>query len=348
MTRDPGTNVQDRREAATSWFLKLRGEECSAADRAAFDAWESDPQNAATYAAVEAAWVWAGSGAETKEIDALRKEARHLTSRRLPWQGIAAGVVAAAVLGVAGTAFLSFRPDRVYDAQVAAEPVPSHAAVYGTAIGERSTVTLGDGSVVFLNTNSRLQADYSAAGRNVLLIHGQALFEVAKDPDRPFVVTAGDHRVTALGTAFDVRLETDSLQVTLIEGRVRVEDRDGASGESSGDPAELRAGQQLIDSATAGIEVHEAPVGRVTSWREGRLIFEDEPLAEAVAEMNRYSTTRILLSDPALERLRVSGVFNTGQTRSFVDALVAYFPIAVSPAPGDDRIVLTPADPTNR
>lgn len=348
MTRDSRTDAPNRREIAATWFLHLRGEKCSAADRSAFEAWESEPQNAAAYAAVEAAWALAGSGAETKEIHALLDQARRLTRRRLPWPGIAAAVAAAAVLGVAGTQFWSFSRDRADDAEMvaapSAQPPSPDAANYSTAIGERSTVTLGDGSVVFLNTNSRLRADYSAAARNVVLLQGQALFEVMEATDRPFIVTAGDRRVTALGTTFDVRLEQDSFQVTLIEGRVRVEDMDGSSGKSPGGLAELEAGQQLIDSTTAGVEVREAPVRRVTSWREGRLIFEDEPLADAVAEMNRYSTTRILLSDPALERLRVSGVFKTGQTQGFVEALVAYFPIVVSPASAKDRIVLMPID----
>lgn len=330
-------------EAAASWFLRLNGQGCSDADRDAFRAWRADPKNAAAYAAVEAAWVWSGSGANALEMRAHRQEARALPRRR-PWPGMATAIVAAVILATAG--ILLWSPARHSgDTQLAATPpaeTPApNAGVYSTAIGERSTVTLDDGSVVFLNTNTRLRADYSADARKVVLLEGQALFEVAKHPERPFVVVAGDRRVTALGTAFDVRLDEDRFQVTLIEGRVRVEHRSDDAGARHSGRTELQAGQQLIDSALSGVEVRKAPVGRVTSWREGRLIFEDEPLAAAVSEMNRYSTTRILLDDPALERLRVSGVFRTGQPDVFVEALVAYFPIEVAPSSAKDEIVLT-------
>lgn len=339
MTRETRTH-----EAAASWFLRLNGEDCSDADRDAFRAWRADPKNAAAYAAVEAAWAWSGSGTDGAGLQLLREEARALPRRRLPWPGVAAAGIAAVVLVAAGILLWSpgRHPDetRMAATPSAETPVPD-AAVYDTAIGERSTVTFGDGSVVFLNTSTRLQADYSADARKVVLLEGQALFEVATDPERPFVVIAGDRRVTALGTAFDVRLDEDRFQVTLIEGRVRVERSDAAAGEARGARTELEAGQQLIDAADSGVEVREAPVGRVTSWREGRLIFEDEPLAAAVSEMNRYSTTRILLDDPALGRLRVSGVFRTGQPDVFVEALVACFPIDVAPDPARDQIVLT-------
>src|SRR5690606_3672714 len=112
---------------------------------------------------------------------------------------------------------------------------------------------------------------------------------------------------------------------------------DRGTGTAAPRRTELAAGQQLVDSGTEGIEVRDAPVRRITSWREGRLIFEDEPLAAAVAEMNRYSRTRIRLADPALGRLRVSGVFRTGQSEAFAEALVAYFPIAAEPHPSGNE-----------
>lgn len=328
-------------EAAARWFLRLNGKRCTAEDRESFRAWRSEPANAAAYAAVEAAWAWSGNAAEPAEVDSLPEQARtRAPARALPLAAAAACIVAAAL--VAGW-LLGWPPSRAPDEAALADAARAPAAaadVYGTGVGERSTVTFSDGSLVFLNTSTRLRAELSAGARHVVLLEGQALFEVAHDPERPFVVTAGEHRVTAIGTAFDVRLDQDRLQVTLIEGRVSVENpaaRDGAA------PArtELEPGQQLIDAAGGGVEIRTAPVKRMTSWREGRLIFENEPLSAAVEEMNRYSTTRIRLADPALGELRISGVFRTGQSRVFAEALAAYFPLDASLAPGHDEIVLS-------
>lgn len=339
-----GNRDSDRRERAAAWLLRLRDEDCGADDRAAFEAWEADPRNAAAWRSVSAAWTLAGAGAETEAIRAWRTQARNLPARRRPWRALAAalaaGVVAAAIFGYRELAVQPAPGPQAAATERPAAPAPVPSA-YGTAVGERSTITLSDGSVVFLNTASRLRVDYSGDVRNVALLEGQALFEVAAEPQRPFVVTAGGRRVTALGTSFDVRLERDRLQVTLLQGRVRVENRTGARSASAA-PTELSPGQQLIESPGDGTAVRPVAVARVTSWREGRLVFEDDLLADAVAEMNRYSTTRILLGDPALAQLRVSGVFHTGQTQNFVEALTAYFPIAVAPESAAGRIVLTP------
>jgi transmembrane sensor len=207
---------------------------------------------------------------------------------------------------------------------------------YSTAIGERSTIALEDGSTLVLNTATRLRVDFTRSARNVTLLSGQALFEVASDARRPFTVQAGDRRITALGTAFDVRVEAGVVRVTLLEGRVAVEE--------PGRPAnreELTPGQQLLAASRGAATVRHADVERVTSWRDGRLVFENEPLAGVVAEVNRYSNRKVVLSDPALGELRISGTFRIGSPVNFISALRDYFPIEASEAGAHGDLVLS-------
>jgi transmembrane sensor len=203
---------------------------------------------------------------------------------------------------------------------------------FQTAVGERSTVTLEDGSVATLNTNSKVEVAYNDGERRVRLIKGQALFEVAKNPHRPFVVFAGDRRIVALGTAFDVRLDDDRVAVTLVEGRVAVETAT-ATTQPGLTPAkgrtELEPGEQLIAARGEPMSVKATNTDRVTSWRGGKLVFQDDALADVVREVSRYSRTRIVIGDERIGRLRVSGVFRTGQADNFAKAITEFFPLAV-------------------
>jgi transmembrane sensor len=209
------------------------------------------------------------------------------------------------------------------------------APYFATAIGERSTTNLDDGTVAVLNTNTRLQVAYSEDVRLVTLYQGQALFEVAKNPDRPFVVVAGDQRITAIGTIFDVRNEKGKVKITLVEGVVEVTTGEPMGSSLNGPivsqpPVRLTPGQQLSTSAVALAivpVVNNTDVDRATIWQKGRVFFEDVPLSEAIAEMNRYSTTQIVLGHPSLQLFRVNGMFRTGQQPNFIDALQEYFPI---------------------
>src|SRR5262249_53719521 len=154
----------------------------------------------------------------------------------------------------------------------------------------------------------------------VHLLRGQAYFEVAKDHDRPFVVEAQNRRFVAVGTAFDVRLDGAQVKVTMVEGTVRVEsvaDTHAGSADIQR-PASppmahttnlITAGQQLVADSTLNDQVSRTDPERSTSWRRGQIIFDDTRLADAVAEINRYSEAKIELADPALADLRLSGAF---------------------------------------
>lgn len=320
MTRPAGTVA----EVAAWWAMRL-GEDPSAQDRAAFEAWVGEnPAHADAYARATRGLSGVGDKLDDPRLAALGARVLADTAprrRRAPlW---AAGLAACLALVVAASAL------------VATGVFTRTPDAYETAIGERSTVRLADGSTVTLNTASRIEIDYSPGTRGVTLARGQALFEVAKDADRPFVVTAGDRTVTALGTAFDVRLDAARVQVTLIEGKVSVDEKSAPAAKPA--PTVLAPGEQLVAAirkpdlsstlssealAKEEPEIITTDVERVTSWREGRLVFRNEPLADAVTEVNRYSTTKLLLADdPHLQEVRVSGVFDTGSTASFTLAL---------------------------
>ncbi len=213
---------------------------------------------------------------------------------------------------------------------------------YATQLGERSSITLADGSAVVLDTNSRIKVAFDSKVRRVQLLAGQAWFEVAKNQPRSFVVEAGDRRVTAHGTAFDVRLDDhDRVQVTLIEGRVSVDALSPiGAGPNPVEHEDLLPGDQLVFSGTRPATKRKTDVAKATSWRDGQIIFDDDTLAAAVAEVNRYSAKKIVLADPRLASLRMSGVYIAGHSDSFVETVTANFPIKVTPD-SDGRLLLT-------
>ena len=172
---------------------------------------------------------------------------------------------------------------------------------------------------------------------------GQAWFQVAKNPTRPFIVEAGGQRVTALGTEFDVRLaDKDAVQVTLVEGRVTVvpiQSKLEALIKSPPKMSELAPGESLIASADQPVHKRRADVSKTGSWRQGLVVLDDDTLAAAAAEINRYSHTQIVLADAALATLRVSGVFKVGHSESFVETVVGHYPIEIAER-SEERIVL--------
>lgn len=231
------------------------------------------------------------------------------------------------------------------------------ASVYQTAVGERLSVTLEDGSRVTLNTDSVLRPAFDAHERRVVLERGQALFEVAKDALHPFVVETSRRRFVAVGTAFDVRIDGGRVQVTMLEGTVRVErsapgatESLSAADASSAMPVRLAA-QSVVATITAGEQltvlderqdrIQVAELDRVTSWRRGQVIFEASRLADAVAEINRYSPVQIELAEGALGDLRISGAFATGRPTVFVEAMTTYFAVDATNV-DDDTVLLSP------
>lgn len=280
----------DALEEAAQWFFRQDGQLLPEAERARFEAWLAVPANRAAYEEIAGAWHEAGALAGPRTL-----------ARRPPaWRGVAR--IAAALLVICGA--LGYGLD---------VPTRLRADIY-TATGERRAMTLPDGSTVDVNTSSALAVAFTPGERRVKLLRGEAVFTVAKDAARPFVVEADGDAATALGTVFAVRETGAGAIVTVIESRVSVAFAAG------GDPARLGPGQQVRPLGD-GHEVAAVDADAAIAWRRGKLIFADRPLGGVIDELNRYHSGLIRILDPSLNGLRVSGVFDTADPVGIVDAL---------------------------
>lgn len=230
------------------------------------------------------------------------------------------------------------------------------AEAYETGVGEQRIVMLQDGTRMSLNTSTRVRVDLGRSRRIVDVVGGEALFEVAKDASRPFVVRAAEAEVTATGTAFAVRYlrasagDRDAVDITLVEGRVEVRGSGRGKFSLAGSPAvEMSPGERLRVAgrpqgpvgAVLKPQVDRPRLDQVLAWKRGEANFDNASLAEAVAEMNRYSSVPISLVDMAEpSNLRVSGAFKTGDNASFARAVARLHGLLVRELP--DRLELAP------
>lgn len=207
--------------------------------------------------------------------------------------------------------------------------------VYRTGIGERRAVTLADGSNVTLNTGSELHVFRQGGERRSKLVGGEAMFDVAHDPEHPFIVEAAGRYVRALGTSFIVRNDAQRLDVTLLTGSVDV----GSIANATGKPMRLAPGERYRGTGAAAPLLDRPRLDVVTAWRNGELVLDETPLPDAVAEMNRYSARPIVLQGKELEQLRLNGVFKTSDSVSFATTVGAIYGVRVVEGSRDLRIV---------
>ncbi len=304
-----------RAEEAAAWFARLNTRTISHRTLAAFRAWRQTPENAAAYAKIESLWGRAAALADDGDIAAA---VEHAARPRRSWRAglaalrdwifqrpVLASGLALGVAVLAGFGALHLEGDR-----------------YQTTVGEQRLVRLADGSRLRLDTDSEVRVRLSGQKRAIELIKGQALFEVAPDPGRPFVVAADGATVRALGTRFDVRRLADGVKVTLIEGKIEVR-----SAKTEGPQVwSLQPGQQIV-TGKAAKPPSAVDLEAATSWASGRLVFRDQPLSAAIAEVNRYSPQKIALESDRFASMTVNGVFDSGDTEAFVSALTALHPL---------------------
>ena len=198
-----------------------------------------------------------------------------------------------------------------------------------TKVGERALIQLSDGSQVTLNTDSEIHADMSGAARKVTLLRGEAYFDVAKDAAHPFVVRVGSRQIVAVGTAFDVKIQPEMLKVNLVQGKVRVEHivanhTSSATTPNPAAPIMMGAGSSLVAQASGEERVGPLNVDREVGWRYGKLVFQDERIAEVIAEMNRYSNLKIEIRDPQIGERLLSGVFDPSGIAELARVLESY------------------------
>lgn len=290
-------------DEAACWAAKMDAGPLSPADLATLEAWLSaDTRHYGALAQAQALLIPAQERAPLRPAEPV-KPARRVF---IVGGGIAAGLAVAA-----GSA--------TYIAQVWNE------GRYRTQIGEMRVIPLNDGSVIFLNTNSEVVVRYSKSRRDIELVRGEALFDVAKNKKRPFIVKTGTTQVRAVGTSFSVKVLPDQpVQVLVREGVVEVKRQDVPVA-----PAVLVASNNRalapLDAPIVAEPVETAEVGRALAWRVGRLAFHGEPLNVAALEFARYSPVRIQIDDPEVASKKVIGLFVSTDPVGFANAVAVSF-----------------------
>jgi len=322
-------------EEAAAWVWRLDDESVSAQTRSEFEQWlRRDSRHQRAFEELGGVWHALDDLAEAKrdeKIATFVAEERRLYESARPrraWLRNAAPWAAVASLAVAIGAMTWFQRDK-------------EAQTLATAVGQQRDAILADGSSVQLNTNTIVETRFDRDQRVVFLRKGEASFKVARNPDRPFLVYAGDLVVRAIGTEFNVRLrDTRDIEVTVSEGRVAVETPEfvakrgemaaGADQPASHARRELAAGQRFETAAAKAIvDIDAAAISDALAWREGTIVFNGEPLGQAIAELNRYTDARLVVADARLNDLRIGGRFRAGDIDGFTAALSEAFPVVV-------------------
>ena len=344
MGRVVALNSHDERlETASRWIVRM-DKGLSAEEEAVLHEWmRADPKNAEVILSMTKNWDEMDDLGRLAEIFPTRHTNRN-RRRRVAWTG---GLATAAVLVVvAAVLWLPFSGPGATDPALSAS-VPM---IYETTIGEQATAILADGSIVVLNTNSRLGVAYSDQIRILRLERGEIHVEVAQDTERPFSVVAGDHVLQALGTAFSVQIIQDQqIELVVTEGRVIVSVHTGSSdptptiqqlSQSSGNV--VAAGEEIVlgapNESITPVSAEEIEVK--LAWREGRLVFRGETLEEALAEVERYTTVEFVFLEQKLKTQVVTGRFRAGDVDSLLAALRLNFDIVAERA-DDGRVLLS-------
>jgi transmembrane sensor len=302
------TRSQDIEAKAAEWLLRREQPPWSQADQAALDRWlDESMSHKAAFWRLEHTWQMAD------RIGALSP--RDITPRPrragLPLRWWYAGALAASLL--LAVAFIGLH------SWPTLSPPPT-ADTFDTGIGGHRIVPLADGSRIELNTATNLRTLISKKRRDVWLDRGEVFFAVAHIEGSAFVVHAGPRRITVVGTQFSVRRDDDKVTVAVVQGRVRVEDSTpGASSASiTVSPGDVAIG---LGSSTMVVSKPVAAVEDKLTWRDGRLVFDGTTLAEVADDFNRYNRQQLLISDPSVAAIRISGTFKTSNVEAFVRLL---------------------------
>lgn len=336
-------------EQAFDWLLRLDSVDADASIEVGFAAWlKESPVHIEEFLTLEITWreldrldpskslrveeLVARAKANIVALDAAcfkrTPEPADKRQMRRWWLGAASVVVA-----LTGTMYLSqFRT--------------TASDTYVTSLGEQISFTLEDGSVVHLNTQSELRVSFTAEERRVELLDGEALFQIERDPERPFRVVASDTVVQAIGTRFNVYRHGGRTEVTVVEGRVSVlraaSDPEspvpsaGAVIDVASGPVTLVAGEQVTVSAGGAVaRMDIEDTGEITAWRERRLVFRNDTIAEVAEQFNRYNRLQIDVSGRIASR-QLTGVFDADDPESMLNFLAEEPSIVINRHP--DRI----------
>jgi len=318
---DDAMNASAIKARAAAWLERRDRSDWSEADQAELDAWLAQ-----SMAHMTAFWRLDAAWARTERLAALRS----LSDEALPRErfrippfviGMAAALAIVAVLGA--SALLLLRPGE---------------RTYATPVGGHESIAFEDGSKIELNTDTVLRARMTTRERIVWLDRGEAYFQVRHDPAHPFVVMAGDRRITDLGTQFVIHRGARKLEVAVLEGRVWLDapDKQNSAQNSfltTGDVATVNAEKISVTKKA----VHD--LANELAWRHGVLVFKHKPLAEVAQEFNRYNERKIVITDEAIGNLKIYGTFRTEDVDLFARVIQVAYQLNVET--GANRIVIS-------
>ena len=307
------------RACAADWLARRVSENWSREDQAELDAWLAEsPAHRVAFLRVSAAW------SHTYRLSILQPAEAGPEAAPIKRNWFVPVAIAASALLVAGLGaayYLRAPTDRVFS----------------TPVGGHETIAFADGTKVELDTDTVIRARMTTRGRTVWLEKGEAYFSVKHDPAHPFIVLAGEHRITDLGTKFFVRRDPSRLEVALLEGRIRFGENSDRSQSQT-----LMPGQVATATSSTMFVTRESArqLARELSWRRGMLVFEKTPLADAASEINRYNRgEKLVIADPAAAGITIDGAFPADDPRVFLEAAQTLFGLKV--ARRGDQIVIS-------
>lgn len=311
-TRDCACGQTTVRDEAARWFVRLQEPAIDVEEHQRFERWLNEhPQHRDEFQLLQGLWS-AADLVPAARLQALC-ETPPTRSKRRPLVRYAVAVsVLAVALGLGLFSGLN-------------QPTP-YTAEFSTALGERRQVALPDGSVIDLNSRSRLQVRYEKGHRGIELTEGEAMFSVAHDSDRPFVVMAGSGKVTVTGTRFDVRRGVSDTRVMVEQGTVKVQGHSAADNEFISLTAGLGTRVDGQGNVAAAYAVNPA---ELTAWRSGKLVFNNASLADVAEEVSRYREKPLTVGNDKVGNLRLTSVFKSDNTDALLKALPNILPVAV-------------------
>lgn len=280
---------------AADWLARLHADDRSETDDAAFRTWlRADPRNAEAFERASNIWESIG-GLRDRPLSSA--PSRSMLSRRAVFAG-------GATVLIAGGLTLGWRE--------------ASAGVYQTAVGEQRRLRLDDGTRLMLDTATRVRFSATAETRQLSIAQGRVDIQIAADP-RPFLIDAGERRASSRGGRIDVRRDGERVALTAIEGSAQ-------AGQSL---TPLSPGKRITMVAGNADRIDQPEIDDLIAWQNGRLAFRDETLAQAFAEMNRYTKRPLIVSDTRVAQMRLSGIYRVGDPEAFARSLAVLLPVRV-------------------
>lgn len=305
-------------EQAAAWIVRLSSDQCAPGDHKQFSDWiEAEPSNGTAFDSVLNTWQ---KSSFASPLPATTRSSETTSGWNLGWMWPTTAIASLSCLIAAAVFMLGLQQPQQVTEQ------------YATAIGEFERIELRDGSIIELNTNSKITVAYSDQLRDIQLLQGEAYFQVAKNKNAPFVVSFGSASVTALGTAFNIHSSARDSKVIVTEGVVAVAEADAGLA-LKGERAIVNAGQELNVNLNTGLgKITPSINANNTAWRKRTLVLENIPLNTALEKLSRYLKHPVDISHASLRKARVSGTFSLEQPEATLAALIESFNLKRKPS----------------